>query len=130
MQWPLTFCCVSPASGGDLRVCESGGGSVKNYFKESMKLVTREDLRSSDSVIQFSHEEFADAQLLIATHAHMANKLCVNRMKGRYGWWNSEVCTVDELYSYRQRALDDKDHISVLIFTSMIAARESHEETL
>lgn len=37
---------------------------------------------------------------------------------------------LDELYSYRQKALDDNDHTSVLTFTSMIAAREADRESL
>ncbi|WP_340296284.1 hypothetical protein [Vibrio parahaemolyticus] len=92
-----------------------------------MKLVTRPDFRSSSAVTQAMHEEFADAQLLIGAQAHMGDKLVLHRLKGRYGWWNEEVCTIDELYAYRQKALDDNDHTSVLIFTSMIAAREAHK---
>ncbi|HIF5641723.1 TPA: hypothetical protein ACX3DU_004184 [Vibrio parahaemolyticus] len=103
---------------------------MKNYFAEIMKLVIRPDYRSSSAVTQAMHEEFADAQLVIGAQAQMAEKLNQYRQKGRYGWWNEEVCTIDELYSYRQKALDDNDHTSVLTFTSMIAAREAHKEAL
>ncbi|KIF51018.1 hypothetical protein [Vibrio owensii] len=103
---------------------------MKNYFAEIMKLVIRPDYRSSSAVTQAMHEEFADAKLVIGAQAQMAEKLNQYRQKGRYGWWNEEVCTIDELYSYRQKALDDNDHTSVLTFTSMIAAREAHKESL
>ncbi|WP_347361785.1 hypothetical protein [Vibrio vulnificus] len=103
---------------------------MRNFFAEIMKLVTRPDFRSNSVVTQAMHEEFADAQLLIGAQAQMAEKLNQYRQKGRYGWWNEEVCSIDELYSYRQNALDDNDHISVLTFTSMIAAREAHKDSL
>lgn len=103
---------------------------MKNHFAEIMKLVKRSDYRSSSAITQTKHEEFADAQLVIGAHAQMVEKLNQYRQKGRYGWWNEEVCTIDELYSYRQKALDDNDHTSVLTFTSMIAAREADRESL
>ncbi|MBY7719665.1 hypothetical protein [Vibrio parahaemolyticus] len=103
---------------------------MRNFFAEIMKLVTRPDFRSNSVVTQAMHEEFADAQLLIGAQAQMAEKLNQYRQKGRYGWWREEVCTIDELYSYRKKALDDNDHTSVLIFTSMIAAREAHKDSL
>ena len=103
---------------------------MKNYFAEIMKLVTCPDFRSNSAVTQAMHEEFADAQLVIGAQAQMAEKLNQYRQKGRYGWWNEEVCTIEQLHSYRQKALDENDHTSVLIFTSMIAAREAHKESL
>ncbi|EMW3082608.1 hypothetical protein AAEX90_001857 [Vibrio cholerae] len=103
---------------------------MKNRFLiKSMKLIVESltGYRSSDSVIAAMNEEFADKQLLIATQSEMAKKLGEHREKGRHGWWNKDVCSIEELYSYRQKALDESDHVSVLNFTAMIAAREAYE---
>lgn len=106
-----------------------GGITMKSFYLQSMKLVAESltDYISSDSVIAAMNEEFADKQLLIATQAEMAKKLRVHREKGRHGWWNKDACSIEELYSYRQKALNENDHVSVLNFTAMIAARESTE---
>ncbi|WP_425636157.1 hypothetical protein [Vibrio owensii] len=72
-------------------------------------------------------EQFADNQLLIATRASMSERLGKAAEKGRHGWWDKNVCTIEELYSMRDKALADKDHVSVLNFTAMIAMRESVE---
>lgn len=72
-------------------------------------------------------EEFADEQLLIATRASMSERLDEAAEKGRHGWWDKDVYTIEELYSMRDKALTDKDHVSVLNFTAMIAMRESVE---
>ncbi len=71
------------------------------------------------------NELFADNQLLIATRASMSERLGEAAEKGRHGWWDKNVCTIEELYSMRDKALADKDHVSVLNFTAMIAMRES-----
>ncbi|HCJ7273414.1 TPA: hypothetical protein NVH30_003052 [Vibrio cholerae] len=105
---------------------------MKSFFLHSIKLVVSSltDYQSSDAVIAAMNEEFADKQLLIATQAEMQKKLREHREKGRQGWWNKDVCTIEQLYSYRQKALDENDHVSVLNFTAMIAAREAHEVSL
>lgn len=69
-------------------------------------------------------EERADKSLLMQTLQSMEDKLTDGRNKGRYGWWNDQVCTVDDLYVLREKALRDNDHVSVINFTAMIAARE------
>ncbi|HGE6051126.1 TPA: hypothetical protein ACGG7T_001730 [Vibrio cholerae] len=103
---------------------------MKNRFLiKAMNLIVESltGYRSSDSVIAAMNEEFADKQLLIATQSEMAKKLGEHREKGRHGWWNKDVCSIEELYSYRQKALDENDHVSVLNFTAMIAARDAYE---
>ncbi|EJG1091206.1 hypothetical protein C4G96_RS21315 [Vibrio parahaemolyticus] len=100
---------------------------MKSFYLQSMELVTESltDYISSDSVIAAMNEEFADKQLLIATQSEMTKKLEEHRGKGRHGWWNNNVCSIEELYSMREKALSDNDHVSVLNFTAMIAMRES-----
>ncbi|EHA1127126.1 hypothetical protein FG475_18795 [Vibrio navarrensis] len=103
---------------------------MKSFFLQSMELVAESlsDYISSDSVIAAMNEEFADKQLLIATQSEMAKKLGEHREKGRHGWWNKDVCSIEDLYSYRRKALSENDHVSVINYTSMIAARESMEQ--
>lgn len=70
-------------------------------------------------------EDVADRQLLLAANSAMALKLYNGKRLGRYGWWNSNVCSIDDLRKMRDKAIDDNDHSSVLNFTAMIAMRES-----
>lgn len=70
----------------------------------------------------------ADQQLLIAVQCEMSKKLRINAALGRHGWWNPNVCSVEDLYAMRDKALADNDHVSVLNFTAMIAMRESQGE--
>lgn len=101
---------------------------MKNYFAEIMKLVTRPDLRSSSAINQAMHKSLQTVSCFDA-QAHMDDKLVYHRIKGSYGWWNDEICPIDELYAYRQKALEDNDHMSVMIFTCIVAAREVNVET-
>ncbi|GHW54562.1 hypothetical protein [Vibrio cholerae] len=103
---------------------------MKNRFLiKAMNLIVESltGYRSSDSVIAAMNEEFAEQELLLATKSEMARKLREHREKGRHGWWNKDVCSIEQLYSYRKKALDENDHVSVLNFTAMIAAREAYE---
>ena len=103
---------------------------MKSFYLQSFKLIDESltGYLSSDSVIAGMNEEFADKQLLIATQSEMERKLGEHRKKGRHGWWSKDVCSIEELYSLRQKALNENDHVSVLNFTAMIAARESLEQ--
>nr|AAL87214.1 PH108-56(+3) [Vibrio phage 1] len=55
----------------------------------------------------------------------MLQRLQEARDAGRFGWWDKSVCSIEDLYKMRHKALKDKDHVSVINFTAMIAARES-----
>lgn len=90
------------------------------YFEKCMKIVLDEECGS-----KFFGEEDADQQLVIATSTSMARKLSESRVKGRHGWWNDKICTIEELHDMRDKALSENDHVSVLNFTAMIAMRES-----
>lgn len=96
----------------------------KDYFKTCMELVLSPDIGAADSE---DGNNFADKQLLVAAQCSMALKLHKASEKGRHGWWDNSVCTVEELYSMRETALEDNDHVGVLNFTAMIAMRESVE---
>lgn len=98
---------------------------MRNYLEITMKLLTRPERRSRDAESIAMHEEFADEQLLIGIRAEMKEKLRHHREKGRHGWWDNKVCSIKDLYEMREKALADNDHISVMNFTAMIAARES-----
>lgn len=99
----------------------------KDYFNSCMNLINDTNIGASNSD---DGEIFADKQLLIAANSAMASKLSEAREKGRKGWWNNDVCTISELYTMRNQALSNKDHVSVLNFTAMIAMRESQQKYL
>lgn len=74
------------------------------------------------------NDEEADQMLVLATQETMQTRLGQARNRqGRHGWWNAEVCSVEDLYKMRDKAIADKDHSSTLNFTAMIAMRESVE---
>ncbi|QCG76732.1 hypothetical protein [Vibrio phage D4] len=99
-----------------------------NYFRAIMRAI-RAERESQEPLAQTRRdkeaEAFADEQLVIATRCAMMKRLKEGREQGRFGWWDNNVCTLNDLYQLRHKALKDKDHISVLNFTAMIAARES-----
>lgn len=73
--------------------------------------------------------EFAiDTTMVECLGDMMITKLDVSRDKGRHGWWNSNVCTVDQLRDELEYALRRGDMISVANFAGMIYMRESMEE--
>lgn len=72
-------------------------------------------------------ERDADQQLLIAAKCSMSEKLGIYREKGFGGWWDKSTCSIKYLYSLRDKALKDNDHVSVMNYSAMIAMRESVE---
>ncbi|WP_182038798.1 hypothetical protein [Vibrio alginolyticus] len=94
-----------------------------DYFKLCMEAVVNSDIGANS----IGGDTFADEQLLIASKTSMSSKLRKGRKNGRHGWWTPEVCSVEELYKLREKALAEDDHISTLNYTSMIAMRQSIE---
>lgn len=75
-------------------------------------------------------ESESESMLCYATCDAMKRKLAENHKRGRSGWWDKGRFTIGRLYELRQNALDDDDHISVMNYTAMIAARGSHAKNL
>lgn len=94
----------------------------KERLRSAMNTVLRDTKRTHSSRAK---EIYADATLIDAVYNEMGVRLTEARNKGRYGWWDSEVCSVEELRIMRDYALREDDHVSVLNFTAMIALRES-----
>ncbi|MEZ8996564.1 hypothetical protein AB4562_08295 [Vibrio sp. 10N.222.54.A1] len=88
-----------------------------DYFRACMALVLDSDI---DAKISEDGAHFANLQLLIASKCAMALRLheCEDT-----AWWDSEVCSVDDLRSMRKKALKDDDHVAVLNITAMLAMR-------
>ncbi len=93
-----------------------------SYFKICMDVIKKEGEECESNELN----AFSDSQLVIAATAEMSRKLRVNRVfKDRNGWFDANVCSLHDLYSMREKALSDNDHVSVLNFTAMIAMREA-----
>lgn len=92
---------------------------MRQNFKQSMLAILANQQKNQLT------ESYADKQLTEAANFSMVQKLHIARNHGRHGWWDSQVCSIEYLYQLRDRAINDKDHISVLNFTAMIAMRES-----
>lgn len=90
------------------------------YLKSIMKKI--KELR----VDEFT----ADTALIDAIKCEMTEKLADARQNGRAGWWNDDVCDIEYLYQLREKSISDGDHISVINYTAMIAARESIEQEI
>ncbi|CAL9958322.1 hypothetical protein VPHD85_0035 [Vibrio phage D85] len=93
-----------------------------DYFSICMKMVLDKDVGSKNND---DGNTFADNQLLLASKSAMALKLHEASLNGRHGWWDKDVCSIDDLLTMRDKALKENDHVSVLNFTAMIAMRES-----
>lgn len=93
------------------------------YFKLCMDAIVNYDPISDER--DHEHERFADVQLALAAGCEMRSKLKKHRDSGRYGWWDKNTCSLEDLRAMRDKALVDDDHVSVLNFTSMIAIRDS-----
>ncbi|WYC17875.1 hypothetical protein [Vibrio phage vB_VneS_J26] len=101
---------------------------MKDYFKICMEAIISPigsiaEIKAAGTDRKRA-EIIADEQLTIATRAEMLQRLQEARDAGRYGWWDKSVCSIDDLYKMRSKALEDNDHVSVINFTAMIASRE------
>lgn len=112
---------------GEISKIDQELGLYPSEFKETqcfstgMSLIrTMAPLTESDSLnIQ------ADKTLLDCVQKEMSAKLEKSSLNGRHGWWDPNVCSMEFLYSLRNKSIEDGDHVSTLNFTAMIAMRES-----
>lgn len=74
------------------------------------------------------NEDRADRELVSYTQKAMRETLGDARYKGRRGWWRKEECTVEQLEKLLQKALDDRDMISVINYAAMIEVRRITDE--
>ncbi|AGN30197.1 hypothetical protein VPFG_00197 [Vibrio phage nt-1] len=74
-----------------------------------------------------TNDELYDTILVDWVTGAMTRKLSDAREKGRRGWNDKNVCSIDYLYELRDKALKDNDHVSVLNYTAMIAIRECNK---
>lgn len=74
------------------------------------------------------NEDRADRELVSYTQKAMREKLAAARMKGRRGWWRMDACSIEELEALLQKALADKDMISVINYAAMIEVRRITDE--
>ena len=69
-------------------------------------------------------EQSADERLVGYAAMAMKKKLEIARAKGRGGWWDSEICSIDQLRGLLREHLEKGDMVDVMNFAAMIYARE------
>jgi len=75
---------------------------------------------------------FADSKLVAFAKDAMLEKLTKAREKGRHGWWDPEVCTVEDLkVALFDQFYGEFDMVDIMNFAAMIYVREiaDREET-
>lgn len=89
-------------------------------FKQAML-----DIKNYEGVSDIDYH----ADKLLTECLYLATvKLEEARANGRGGWWNEEECTLEYLKYLRFKSILEKDHLSTVNFTMMIALRESVEQ--
>ncbi|QNJ59158.1 hypothetical protein [Vibrio phage vB_ValS_PJ32] len=67
--------------------------------------------------------ELADELLASSMHTKIKARLEAKRNEGRYGWFDPDVCSLDELKAMLQNAIDNDEYLDAAIFSSFIALR-------
>lgn len=93
--------------------------ALNNIFKQLV------DTQAASKLDPVKFEKLMDDTLASFASLWISSSLRNNRLKGRHGWWDAEVCTLGELYSMLQENVDDKNLESVINIAAMIKARES-----
>ena len=70
------------------------------------------------------YDAVIDRVLVAETQQRVSEELQKGLMKGRHGWWNPAVCTLEYLKSMRYDALQREDEVSALALSAMIVQRE------
>ncbi len=90
---------------------------INEDFKHVVKLT---------KIIQSDH--FADDRLCVWSSTLMREKLSESRSKGRHGWYDDKVCSLDDLKGMLTKAVDKGDMVDVMNFAAMIKIRECAED--
>ncbi|EGQ9289026.1 hypothetical protein F7U66_24670 [Vibrio parahaemolyticus] len=88
-------------------------------FLQAIDIITDPEL----GAIAWGERE-ADRQITLATYQSMIKELSDGREKGKAGWWDASQIDIAELYKMREKAIEQGEHVRVIVTTSMIAARE------
>lgn len=72
-------------------------------------------------------EQLIDSRLCEWSAILMGEKLDLSRSKGRHGWYDNEVCTIEDLRGMLSQAVDSGDMVDVMNFAAMIKIRECAE---
>ena len=92
-------------------------------IRQFERVATRSVAASPDSI-----ERMADSMLVRATELLMESKLAAAREKGRGGWWDKEVCTLDYLRGLLKEHIEKGDLVDVINLAAMVTVREIMEE--
>jgi len=55
----------------------------------------------------------------------MSKKMAKKRKEGKYGWWNSDLCSIVTLQQLLKEHVEKEDWLDVAIFAMMIYMRRS-----
>jgi len=78
-------------------------------------------LRENQNLV---YDAVIDRVLVAETQQRISEELQKGLMKGRQGWWNPTVCTLEYLKSMRYDAQAREDETSALALSAMIVQRE------
>lgn len=77
-----------------------------------------------------SHENYADYRLVQFATQAMEEKLKISRDKGRHGWWDESVCSIQDLQNLLEEHVTKGDMVDVMNIAAMIYVRQCAEETI
>lgn len=92
---------------------------INNVFKQMV------DIQKASNHDPEKFEKLIDDTLASFASLWISASLKHNRLKGRHGWWDSKVCSIDELYAMLQENVGDKNLGNVINIVTMIKARKA-----
>lgn len=95
--------------------------TIKNDFNDIVLIL-------NSCAPQKNTEVIADTMLTRFTSQAMEEKLAESRAKGKHGWWDKDVCSIEYLYSIFNRALTRNNLLGIINTAAMIYVRECAEE--
>lgn len=90
-------------------------GLVINTIRQQIKLDDRNNQESGPGVDNIAVTGFTDL---------MRSKMRASRAKGRYGWWDRGICTIDDLKTMLANHIEKGDMVDVANIAMMIHYRE------
>ncbi|CAH7357261.1 hypothetical protein VCHA53O466_40180 [Vibrio chagasii] len=102
-----------------MTVSEVALGDLKDVLKYIPLDIT------ADSGSSYDKEMVVDELLVKYLSKEVSSRFEHERANGMHGWWDTDVCSPDDLMKCLERALADHDMVGVMGFAAMIHARKS-----
>lgn len=71
----------------------------------------------------------ADSVLVASTGEAMAHRLAKARLEERHSWWMPTICSLGYLQGLLEKAVADKDYVSIINYAAMLRMREAIDKT-